>query len=149
MKKAITLCLTTILIASTSFSQSNASKNAKLKAEIIALDKLAWKAWKDKNAEWFKTHTTEEFLSINSDGVSTKADVIKATPTDCDVKSFSLSDFKFIVLDANSVILTYIANQDATCNGKKVTPKVRASVAYVKRGGKWIEAFYIDTPVAE
>ncbi|MEO6254456.1 MAG: nuclear transport factor 2 family protein [Ferruginibacter sp.] len=149
MKKTFAILLAALTIGLAGCEQTKTPNNADLEQEIIALDKLAWKAWKDKNAEWFKTHTTDEFLSINADGVSTKADVIKATPTDCDVKSFSLDNFKFIVLNETAVVLTYTATQDATCSGQKVTPKVRASVTYVKRNGKWLEAFYIDTPINE
>lgn len=149
MKKTFTILLAFLIIGLAGCEQTKTSNTAELEQEIITLDKLAWQAWKDKNAEWFKTHTTEDFLSINAEGISTKADVIKATPTECDVKSFSLDDFRFVVLDENTVILTYTAIQDAVCGGEKVTPKVRASVTYVKRNGKWIEAHYIDTPINE
>ena len=44
-------------------------------------------------------------------------------------------------------LLTYIATQDGVCAGKAITPKVRATVSYVKRGGKWLEAFYMVKPV--
>ncbi|MEO7309399.1 MAG: nuclear transport factor 2 family protein [Chitinophagaceae bacterium] len=149
MKKILPILFGASLLATSGFAQMTKAAKAKLEAEIIRLDKLAWQAWKDRNAEWFKTHTTEEFLSISSEGVSTKADVIKATPTECDVKNFALANFKFVVLDQNTVILSYTATQDATCSGKKVSPKIRAAVTYVKRAGKWIEAFYIETPMAE
>ena len=118
-----------------------------MQEKIIDLEKSGWNAWKNKDAEWFKTNTTDEFLSINSDGISNKAQVVKSTPIDCNVKSFSLDNFKFVMLDKNTVLLTYTAMQDGECGGKKLTTKIRASVNYVKRNGKWLEALYMETPI--
>ena len=70
-------------------------------------------------------------------------------PRDCEVKSFSFDNFKFVMLDENAALLTYTAMQDAVCNGETIPAKVRASVNYVKRGGKWLEAFYMETPITQ
>ena len=53
------------------------------------------------------------------------------------------------MLDENAALLTYTAMQDAVCNGETIPAKVRASVNYVKRGGKWLEAFYMETPITQ
>jgi Domain of unknown function (DUF4440) len=92
---------------------------------------------------------TEEFLLVNSEGVSNKTQVVKSTATDCDVKSYSLDNFKFVMLDKNTALMTYTAMQDGVCGGKAIPANVRASVNYVKRGGKWLEAFYMETPMAQ
>ena len=147
MKKLFNILLITLIFNSASFSQTTISKNTKLQEKIIDLEKSGWIAWKNKDAEWFKTNTTDEFLSINSDGISNKAQVVKSTPIDCNVKSFSLDNFKFVMLDKNTVLLTYTAMQDGECGGKKLTTKIRASVNYVKRNGKWLEALYMETPI--
>lgn len=85
-------------------------------------------------------------MSIGADGVSNKAQVIAATPTQCQVKSVSLNQFKFVKLDANTVVLTYVATQEAVCDAKKAPTTVRATVNYVKRGDRWLEAMYMQTP---
>jgi hypothetical protein len=81
--------------------------------------------------------------------MSNKAEVIKSTPVDCDVKSFSFDNFKFVMLNESAVLLTYTVIQDAVCGGKKIAPRARASVNYVKRNGKWLEALYMETPITE
>ncbi|MEP6703736.1 MAG: nuclear transport factor 2 family protein, partial [Acidobacteriota bacterium] len=106
-------------------------------------------AWKNKNAAWFQNNLTEEFMSINSEGISSKAQVVKSTPTDCDVKSFSLDNFKFVLLDKDAALLTYTAKQDALCGGKQIAPNVRSTVNYVNRGGRWLEALYMETPMTQ
>ncbi|MEO6253946.1 MAG: nuclear transport factor 2 family protein [Ferruginibacter sp.] len=148
MKKTVSILLIVLTVCTACFAQAKMTK-AQLEKHIIALDKLGWEAWKNKNADWFKTNTTEEFLSINSGGVSNKAQVIQSTPVDCDVKSFSFDNFKFVMLTETVVLLTYTATQDAVCGGKKIAPRIRASVNYVKRNGKWLEALYMETPITE
>jgi len=148
MKKIIVL-LIALNIFTSAFCQTKISKETKLKEQIIALEKAGWEAWKNKNTSWFRNNTTEECLWINSEGISNKVQMIKSTQADCAVKSISIDDFKFLMLNENAVLLTYVAVQDGYCGSKKLTEKIRASVNYVKREGKWLEAFYMETPVVE
>ncbi|MEO8577154.1 MAG: nuclear transport factor 2 family protein [Gemmatimonadales bacterium] len=127
------------------FGQPKLSADANLEAQIIALDKQGWQAWKDNNPAWFQENMAEELVSISSDGVSDKAQVVKGTPTDCKVRAYSLDNFKFVVLDKNAVLLTYTATQDAVCNGKQIPGSVRVAVNYVKRGDRWLEIMYMET----
>lgn len=149
MKKIIILLIITNSVLSSAFCQAKNVKEAKLKAQIIAIEKAGWQAWKNNDAGWFRNNTTAECLWINSEGITDKAQMIKSTPTDCKIKSVSLDDFKFVILNENTVLLSYVALQDGFCGDKKLTGKVRASVNYVKREGKWLEAFYMETPLAE
>jgi Domain of unknown function (DUF4440) len=148
MKKLIFL-LAALQLSAAVFCQTKISKKAKLKAQIIALEKAGWEAWKNNNADWFKANTTEECLWINAEGITDKTQMIKSTSMDCNVKTVSLDNFKFVVLNENAVLLTYVAMQDGYCGDKKLAEKIRASVNYVKRGGKWLEAFYMETPVVQ
>ncbi len=84
-------------------------------------------------------------MHVDSGGVTNKAQGIKAL-ADCEVKSFSLDNFKFLMLDKNSALITFTGMQDAVCNGKTIPATVRASSVYVKRGGKWLNALYMETP---
>jgi len=134
---------------SIAFGQTKLTDDSKLKGQIIALETAGWEAWKNKDSSWTRDNVTAEFLLINSDGVSNKAKVIKATATDCEVKGYSLDNFNFVILDKDSVLMTYTAKQDGQCNGKTIPANVRASVVYVKRGAKWLESLYMETPTAQ
>jgi hypothetical protein len=65
------------------------------------------------------------------------------------VKSYSLDDFKFVMLSKDVALLNYTAMQDGLCNGKKIPSQVRATVNYVRRGGRWLEAMYMETPMTQ
>lgn len=150
MKKIIQLALITVLVFNiNSFRQTKASGFEKLKEQIIASEKAGWNAWKNKNAEWFKINTTKDFLNVSRDGISNKAQVVKSTATDCKVKSVSINDFTFVMLNKETVVLTYIASQEGVCGNNKLAAKVRASATYIKQGGKWLEAFYVEAPLIE
>lgn len=141
----IVICIATTVV----FGQTNMPDDKNIESQIISLEKAGWEAWKNNNAEWFQSNTTEEFLSINSSGVSDKEQVVNSTPTACDVKNVSIDNFKFVMLSENTVVLTYIATQDGVCGEKKLAEKIRVAVNYVKRNGKWLEALYMETPMAK
>ncbi|PYS72707.1 MAG: hypothetical protein DMF69_06965 [Acidobacteria bacterium] len=149
MKKVIMVLMTGIAALSFAFGQTKMSHESKLETQIIALEKAGWEAWKNKDSSWTRDNTTEKFLLVNSESVSTKTQVVKSTATDCEVKGYSLDNFKFVTIDKDSVLLTYTAKQDGVCNGKTIPANVRASVVYVKQGARWLEALYMETPTAQ
>jgi hypothetical protein len=149
VKQMIMILVIAIGALSIAFGQTKLTDDSKLKGQIIALETAGWEAWKNKDSSWTRDNVTAEFLLINSDGVSNKAKVIKATATDCEVKGYSLDNFNFVILDKDSVLMTYTAKQDGQCNGKTIPANVRASVVYVKRGAKWLESLYMETPTAQ
>ena len=136
-------------VSSVAFGQTKMSKDSKVEAQVIALERAGWEAWKNKDAKWFQENTAEDLVEVNSDGVFNKAQIINALPTDCDVKSVALNNFKFVMLSKDAALLNYTATQDGVCGGKKLAPQVRATVNYVKRGGKWLEAMYMETPMTQ
>jgi len=149
MRKTLLVLLSTILFVTITSGQAEMSKEDKLKEQILALDIAAWNAWKNKDVEYFKANTTESFQSGSGYGFSNKAEMVITAFADCNVKSFSLADVNLIVLNKEAVMLTYSATQVAECGGDKLPSKVRATVTYVKQGGKWLEAFYMDAPLME
>ena len=129
----------------TFYTETEASSdNSSVESQIIALEKKGWEAWKNKDADFFRMFLTDDALSVNSNGVSDKAQIIKSYG-DCDVKSYSLKDFKFQMLDKNSALITFTGTQDAVCGGEKSPSTVRATSVYVKRGGKWLNSLYTET----
>jgi hypothetical protein len=148
MDKMLIYFLMTLVLISAAFGQSKMSIDSNVEAQIIALERAGWKAWKDKDPSWYRTNTTEDVMLINSSGVANKTQMIKDLST-CDVRSFALDDFKLVMLSRDVVLMTYIATQDGVCAGEKIPARVRSTVNYVRRGGRWLEAMYMETPIAE
>ena len=138
-----------VLVGALGFKTSAQSKPTGVASQIIALEKAGWEAWKNKDVTWTQKNTTEQFITITPDGISDKKQVIKSTASDCKVEKYALSNFKFVKLTDDVVILTYQATQKGTCLGKKLSLQVRSTVNYVKRNGKWFEALYVEMPLAK
>jgi enamine deaminase RidA (YjgF/YER057c/UK114 family) len=148
MDKMLIYFLMTLVLISAAFGQSKMSIDSNVEEQIIALERAGWKAWKDKDPSWYRTNTTEDVMLINSSGVANKTQMIKDLST-CDVRSFALDDFKLVMLSRDAVLMTYTATQDGVCAGEKIPARVRSTVNYVRRGGRWLEAMYMEMPIAE
>jgi hypothetical protein len=160
MTSRIPLVLSVIvLFASVAFAQqatpspsaSPAPKPAMTRAQsqrlIISTEKKLWEAWKTKDYKVFKASLSADSIMIGDTGVATKADSLKEMESqNCDVKSYALSDIKVTFWNNDSALMTYKANQEATCGGQAVPAAVWASSGYVKRGGKWYAASHQETP---
>ena len=83
----------------------------------------------------------------NSGGVAGTEQALKDLgSSDCKVNGYSLADTNFTWLDKNTVLMTYKADQDATCNGQKVPGTVWASSVWVNKDKQWKAAFHQETP---
>lgn len=126
------------------------SNNNSVEAQLIALEKQAWEAQKNRNGSFFQSFLSEDSIAVSATGVENKAQIIKfMSGSSCELKSYSLDNFKLVMLEKNTAILTYKLMQDAICNGKALPATVWVSSLYVKRGGKWLGAFYQETPAIE
>jgi hypothetical protein len=132
MKNLLMLVVAILSCSSLAFGQTMNVTDKALEATIINLDKQGWEAWKANDATWFKHNATDDFVSISSDGISSKHQVLKSVPSDCKVKTYSLADIKFVMLDKHAVLLTYTATQDAVCDGKQAPVKLQVAVNYVR-----------------
>ncbi|MFN2455802.1 MAG: nuclear transport factor 2 family protein [Pyrinomonadaceae bacterium] len=149
MKRIVMVLMIAIGVSSVAFGQTKMSKDNKIETQLIALEKQSWQEWKNKNGGFFQTLLTDEAVNVGVGGLSNKSQIVKSTTSDCEIKSFSVDNFKVVMLDKDAALLTYTAMQDGVCGGKTIPSKVLASSVYVKRGGKWLNAFYQETPPAQ
>src|SRR5215204_4533249 len=108
-------------------------------ANFMALERQAWDAFGKGDGKFFETFLVDEATVVGDYGASSKAESIKGISTKpCELKSYSFSNFKVIMLEKNTALATYEATQDAACAGQKSPSKVFGSTVYVKRKGKWM-----------
>ena len=144
---AVLIVATAPLALAQTKSTERASADSSVREALIALEKQAWEAWKTRDGKFVEGFVLEEGINVGDSGVQRKAAVVKdISSSNCEVRSYSLENFDVVMLDANTAILTFKANQDATCGGKAVPAAVWASTVFVKRGGKWLIAFHQETP---
>ncbi|MGA7521406.1 MAG: nuclear transport factor 2 family protein [Acidobacteriaceae bacterium] len=125
------------------YSQTHASVEKALEAK----EQAGWQGWKDHTSKPVEAMTPEDAINI-ADGMVErgKQQVLNGLANSgCDVKSFAFSDFSFLWLDKDTVLMTYTATQDATCSGKKQAGRVIASSLWQKKDGKWVSPFHQET----
>ena len=134
-------------VSSVTFGQKMMT-DPKTETQIIALEKAFFEAWKNKDAKWFEENMTQDLVQINADGMFDKSNIVASLPTDCEVKSVSHDNFKVIMLEKNVALLTHTTMHDAVCAGNKIPLHVRATANFVRRGGRWLQAMYMEMPVS-
>jgi Domain of unknown function (DUF4440) len=111
---------------------------AQLLKKLSANETALWNAWKNKDAKPFQNWLAADGVMIGEEGVGTKQDVLQmmgANP--CEIKAFTLSDWKLSMVDPNTAVVTYKGVADGTCGGQPVPP-VWASSLWINRKGKWM-----------
>ena len=123
---------------------SKAQLQKKLQTNEMAL----WNAWKNKDAKPFQTWLAPNAVMVGGEGVGVKADVVKAMASmPCEIKSFTLSDWKMTMINPDTAFLTYKGVADGACAGKPI-PTVWASSTWVNRKGKWMAFSHQETDVS-
>jgi hypothetical protein len=66
MKKLMMILLIAIGVSSIAFGQTKMSKDAgnSVEAQIIALEKAGWEAWKNKDSAWYQTNLAKDALHV-------------------------------------------------------------------------------------
>ena len=122
------------------------SKAALLK-KLSANETALWNAWKNKDAKPFQNWLSADSVMIGEEGVGAKTDIVKMMASmPCEVKSFTLSDWKLSMVDADAALLTYKGVADGTCGGQPI-PTTWASSLWVNRKGKWMAFSHQETPM--
>jgi hypothetical protein len=122
-------------------------KMAKSSNDPEALIRSIWESFKNKDAKSFESMITSDASMADMRGLEDKAAIMKDLQG-CDIKSYSLSDFKQTQIDKDASVVTYHVMLDGNCEGQKMPDHVIASDVVAKRGGKWVSVFHQETGLA-
>jgi hypothetical protein len=137
-------------------TNANANTTATPKAEtsatsdtIIAKEKEIWDKIKTKNPDGFGAMLTDDFIYISTDGVYDKAGTVNGIKG-IDATEISFSDWKAMMLDKDLAVVTYKVTMKGTSNGQPIPEApLRASSAWVNRGGTWLGVYHQETVVKD
>ena len=129
--------------------ESNATAGT-TKAELITLEKSAYEAWKSRDEKFWVTFLSDKFAGWGSSGKLDKASATKEyTGTDCEIKSYALSDEQLGSLGKDEALIIYKATVDGTCGGRRVPTNSRAAAIYVRDDGNWKLAFHAQAAIVD
>jgi hypothetical protein len=122
----------------------------KIEQELVRTETGFFEAWKTKNLAYFREHMSENGVFWGEYGTFSRDQQIaeqQASAKACTVDGYGLSDFGALPLAAGVYLLTYKAEQDATCNGEKVPVHMNGSSVYVLRAGRWQAIYRAEVPL--
>ena len=102
------------------------------KAAIMAKEKAAWQAFKDKNADDFKKVVDKDFRGVYAEGISDLEKELSDMKK-WDMKSFTISDFNAFSDEKDVMVTTYTVKIEGTFDGKDASGTYNAGSVWKKR----------------
>lgn len=137
MKRIISLGVT-LLLASIAVSIAAPDKEA-----IIAKEKAAWQAFKDKKADDFRKLVSADLVAVYTIGILNMQKELDAM-SKTDMKSFSLGDFNVVMTNADTAIVSYTAKVESSVEGKDNSGEYNCGSVWQMKNGQWQGIFHSD-----
>jgi hypothetical protein len=137
MKKLMTYTMTALL-ATIAVSIAAPDKD-----EIMAKEKAAWQAFKDKNADDFKKVVDHDMIGVYADGIANMAKEL-ADMQKWDMKSFKISDYKAISDEPDVMVTSYTVTIEGTFDGKDASGTYNAGSVWKIENGQWLAIFHTN-----
>jgi hypothetical protein len=120
-----------------------------LEAHLIDLERRSWVAWQARDAAFFRQFLSDDHIEYGATGLADKSEVVATVGApQCVVRSYAVDQFRFTRFTPDAAMLTYRAEQDTVCGGFQAPSPAWATSLYVRRGGRWLNAVYGQTPVS-
>ena len=128
---------------------SGQSSTLKVEQELVRIETGFFEAWKSRDQSYFRDHMTENGVFWGDSGTFSRDQILqeeKASAKVCTVEGYSLSDFGVLPLSSGAYLLTYKAEQYATCKGEKAPVHMNGSSIYIFRSGRWQAIYRAEVP---
>jgi hypothetical protein len=140
---------TAIMLTALSTS-AQTSRKPSVEQELVRTETGFFEARKLKDLSYFRTHIPENGVFWGENGTLSRdqqlqeqAEAAKA----CTVEGYSLSDFGMLTLAGGAYLLTYKAEQYATCGGEKAPVHMNGSSVYILKDGRWQAIYRAEVPL--
>lgn len=138
MKKYVSLAVTVWFASITLALAATPDKDA-----MMAKEKEAWQAFKDKNADAFKKLVDKDFRGVYSEGiVDLKAELDEMQTVD--MKSFALSDFTSFSDEPDVIVTTYKCTIQSTVSGKDNSGTYNCGTVWKMENNVWMAIFHTN-----
>jgi hypothetical protein len=109
-----------------------------------------FEAWKTKDQAYFREHMPENGIFWGENGTFSRDQQLadqQNSAKACTVEGYGLSDFGALSLGTGAYLLTYKAEQYATCNRIPVPIHVNGSSIYILKSGHWQAIYRAEVPL--
>jgi hypothetical protein len=121
-----------------------------IQLELVRTETGFFEAWKTKNQAYFRDHIPENGIFWNEIGTFSRDQQLADQQTSakaCIVEGYGLSDFGALPVAAGTYLLTYKAEQYATCDGEKIPVHLNGSSIYIFKAGRWQAIYRAQVPL--
>jgi hypothetical protein len=125
-------------------------KNGGVDQELVRTETGFFEAWKSKDVSYFRNHIPENGIFWGEYGTASRDQQLeeqKGSAQACVVGGYRLSDFGVLPLASGAYLLTYKAEQHATCGGQQVPVHMNGSSVYIFKDGRWQAIYRAEVPL--
>lgn len=147
---AVFVALTFLLGATSAQTPHKSSTEASVEQELVRTENGFFEAWKTRDQAYFREHMLENGIFWGDAGTFSRDQHLaeqQASAKVCTVEGYGLSDFGALPLAAGAYLLTYKAEEYATCNGEKAHVHMNGSSIYVFKAGRWQAIYRAEVPL--
>jgi hypothetical protein len=141
MKKYFSLAVTVWFAAIALSIAATPDKDA-----IMAKEKEAWQAFKDKKTDDFKKLIDEGFRGVYAGAIVNLTEEL-ADMQKWDMKSFALSDFTSYSDEPDVIVTTYKVTVQGTVGGKDASGTYNCGTVWKAEKGVWLALFHTNVKV--
>ena len=110
--------------------------------ELISKEKRTWELYKSRDVKALAELTSEDFYDIYPGGEVVDKKQYLQDVLDIEVKDYSLSDFKVVMLNEGAAVVVYKAKVHGVVKGRELKSEVAVTSGWARRGGRWLNVFY-------
>jgi hypothetical protein len=136
--------------AQTAHKNDAANDVRSIQLELVRTETGFFEAWKTNDQAYFREHMPENGIFWGENGTLSRDQQLGEQQTSaktCAVEGYGLSDFGALPLATGAYLLTYKAEQYATCNGEKMPVHVNGSSIYIFKTGRWQAIYRAEVPL--
>ena len=145
MLRQILFTLAFLLAATAAHAQvrtAGAGGATEVEAALISNEQRTWELYKKKDVKGLAEMTAEDYYDIYPTGEAVDKKRYLADVLETEVKDYSLSDFKVIMLNEAAAIVVYKAKVRGVARGRDIKSEVAVTSGWARRGGRWLNVFY-------
>ncbi|HEX8189264.1 MAG TPA: nuclear transport factor 2 family protein [Pyrinomonadaceae bacterium] len=113
--------------------------------ELVAKEKRTWELYKSRDVKALAELTSDDFYDIYPGGEVVDKKRYLRDVLEIEVKDYSLSDFKVIMLNEGAAVVVYKAKTRGVVRGKALKSEVAVTSGWARRGGRWLNVFYRES----
>jgi hypothetical protein len=145
----ILIVLALLLPAPAALAQGGPSKSdaASVEETLISNEKRIWELYKSRDVKALAEYASEDYYDIYPTGEVVDKKRYLQDVLETEVRDYSLSDFKVIMLNEAAAIVVYRAKVHGAVKEREIRSQVAVTSGWARRGGKWLNVFYRENAI--